>query len=167
MATLIYVLCLAPLLLALARPRFRPAVAYLVLSGLLVAAVVVLNPWLNKQTRDWADHPVIGKTLHRGTGANSEITYQVTRDDIVEVAGPVVWRFFSWGILEGGGASTPFKFFLRNTFKVSEATASRLDLSNPTPFMLLLWLLFLALASTLVPRKKLLVPEESRRSSDA
>src|SRR6185295_18938721 len=99
-----------------------------------------------------------------GEGRNSEITFQVTRDDIVEVAGPAAWRFFSWGIRDGGGAQTRFKFFLEKTFGASEATANRFDVSNPTPFMLLLWLLILALASLLVPRKR---PSQAAASSQA
>ena len=143
MAILLYTLCLIPLLVALVWPRVRPVLVYLALGMALVIAVVALNPWLNQRELADSNDPI----------PTSTITYHVFRDDVVEVAGPVLWRFFSWGVLEGGGASTPFKRHLKNIFHTDESTARHIDLSNPTPFMLLLWLLLLALVSAGIPAK--------------
>lgn len=150
MAILIYSLSLGPLLIGCVWSRFRPGLAYLVLSVLLTVGVIVLNPWLNRRMEAWLDYPIISQHYHRGQGS---ILFQVTRDDIVQVAGPADWRFFYWGICEGGGAQTRFKDFLRKTFRASEATANRYDVSNPTPFMVVLWLLLLAPVSLLVRRR--------------
>src|SRR5262249_40739968 len=92
--------------------------------------------------------------LFQAEGRDPDILLLVTPHDIVEVTGPVAWRFFSWGICKGGGAMTRFKHFLMHTFGASEPTANRMDVTNPTPFMLLLWLLILALVSRLVPHKR-------------
>lgn len=54
------------------------------------------------------------------------------------------WYFFERGIFYGDKSITPFKRFLWDTFYEPPSKISRyFDLSNPTPFMLLIFLLVL------------------------
>ncbi len=137
-------LSLLPIAIRLRRSAFPVVRAYLALCVALVVCMIPLHFWLNQRVEKWTQDPVVSQHLYSESGSNSGVTYQVTSDDIVGIAGPFVWRFFSWGIAEGGGAMTPFKQFLKNKLHIGESVAKRIDVTNPTPFMTLLWLLLLA-----------------------
>jgi hypothetical protein len=97
-------LSLLPIAIGMRRSAFPVVRAYMALSVALVIYMVPLHFWLNHRVARWAQDPVVSQYLYSDTGSNSGITYQVTRDDVVGIAGPFVWRFFSWGIAEGGVA---------------------------------------------------------------
>jgi hypothetical protein len=132
MVLLIYLGCLVPFGLGLIWPRMRPSLVYVLLAVLFVWAMIPIHGALN-------DRPDSDGIYRRGA-----YSFRVTRHRIETISGPFSWRFFDWGLVHGDGKNTRFKFFLLDTFDVDYRTAQRLDVSNPTPCVVFLFLLVLA-----------------------
>jgi hypothetical protein len=127
---LIFALTLLPIFVGMARPAIRPARLYVGLAVLIIVALV----------------PVHGHLNDRGGRFTDEQGYKhtVTSYGMEQVSGTFWWRFFDWGVLGPGGAKPTFRFWLMDNLNVEYKNTPKLDVTNPTPFMLLLWLLLLS-----------------------
>ena len=124
--------CVVPLVLGIFWPDFRPWVIYLVLLVGFLIALIPINNRLN------------AKNDPEGAYLKGDYKLLVTPHGFRQLTGPYSWRFFNWGMVKGYGANTPFSMTLMY-LGLAPSESLKYDITNPTPFHLSLWLLFLGL----------------------
>jgi hypothetical protein len=91
-------------------------------------------------------YSVISHTLTKPDGSSVIVTsgHGSSGDNFVTIEPDYSWHFFKRGVIYGDPLITPYREFLNNSFGISFDTFRYFDLSNPTPFMLVVILLIIS-----------------------
>lgn len=121
------------------RFHFRKApLFFLVIAILFFVLLIPVHQHLNSKYRYGSDRD----------------TMQFSQNSLVRLSGTFKWRLTEWGIIEGDKDPLPSRVNLSDVFRIPFELAKYVDLSNPTPFMLIIWFLGLSVLSIAFSDKK-------------
>ena len=130
MALIIYVICLIPLIFVRRWQKNSLVNLYLIAAAVSIIVFIPLHVSLNK------------KADPEGKYKKGLYLFKMEAGFTRQVTGSYVWRFFDWGVLEGQDV-TAFNFWLTRKHGFDMKIARRIDVINPTPCILVTYLLIL------------------------
>lgn len=108
--------------------KIRMKWLFLSLAGGVALLTLIIHPTLNAT---YADARCLG-CIMTTTG------FVMTPHNFQRLTGDLIWRFLHWGIFYGD-VTTVGRIFFLDTFGLDRETGALIDVTNPTPLMLIIW----------------------------